>query len=236
MIGTHRDRHASGPSPVTETVAILAVVAVIAAAVIAVHVAAALDEWRQPSWNPLVLLLQAARGRLRLAPATVPLLAAVLGASSLLATAGVWTLGRRPRRHGADRAARLLATGRELVQVSARAAAKTADRFGVEHVGLPVARAVAGGQLLYATWEDMQTDIAGPRRLKTSARAIPTIAAAPGACFATSNKPDLYAATRLLREQHGEVWVLDPEGIAGEPAGGGGTRCPTSPPTAARPS
>ena len=32
-------------------------------------------------------------------------------------------------------------------------------------------------------------------------RAIPTLLAAPGAVFATSNKPDLYAATRLVREQ-----------------------------------
>ena len=218
MIGAHRDRHASGPSAVADTVAVLAVVAVFAAAVIVVHVAAVLDGWRQPSWNPLVLLLQAARGRLRLAPATVPLLAVLLGAGSVLAIAIVWGLrGRQPRR-GADRAARLLATGRELVPVSARAAAKTAERLGVEHVGIPVGRAVAGGRLIYASWEDMQTDICGPRRMKTSARAIPMILSAAGACFATSNKPDLYAATRLLREQRGRVWTLDPERIAGERA------------------
>ena len=73
----------------------------------------------------------------------------------------------------------------------------------------------------------MQTDIAGPRRQKTTARAIPTILSAPGAAFTTSNKPDSYAATRLLRERHGEVWTLDPEQLVGEPPPGGGTRSPT---------
>ena len=84
--------------------------------------------------------------------------------------------------------------------------------------GLPIARAVAGGQTLYATWEDMQCDIWGPRKGKSSSRAIPTVLAAPGAAFATSNKPDLYAATRAVREQHGRIWNFDPEAIAaGEP-------------------
>ena len=55
---------------------------------------------------------------------------------------------------------------------------------------------MSGGQTLYATWEDMQCDIWGPRKGKSSSRAIPTLLAAPGAAFATSNKPDLYAATR----------------------------------------
>ena len=38
--------------------------------------------------------------------------------------------------------------------------------------------------------------------------------AAPGAAFATSNKPDLYAATRGVREQRGRVWNFDPEQLA----------------------
>ena len=96
----------------------------------------------------------------------------------------------------------------------ARNAQATAERFGVEQPGLPIARAIAGGQTLYATWEDMQCDIWGPRKGKSSSRAIPTLLAAPGAAFATSNKPDLYAATRALREQHGRVWNFDPEAIA----------------------
>ena len=64
----------------------------------------------------------------------------------------------------------------------------------------------------------MQCDIWGPRKGKSSSRAIPTVLAAPGAAFATSNKPDLYAATRGLRERQGRVWNFDPEQLAaGEP-------------------
>ena len=96
-----------------------------------------------------------------------------------------------------------------------RNARETAKRFGVKQPGLPVARAVAGGGMLYATWEDMQCDIWGPRKGKSTGRAIPTLLAAPGAAFATSNKPDLYAATCGERERSGRVWNFDPEGIAG---------------------
>jgi len=98
--------------------------------------------------------------------------------------------------------------------VSHANAQATAKRFGVQQPGLPIARSVAGGQTLYATWEDMQCDIWGPRKGKSSSRAIPTLLAAPGAAFATSNKPDLHAATRSVREQHGRVWNFDPEAIA----------------------
>jgi type IV secretory pathway TraG/TraD family ATPase VirD4 len=144
--------------------------------------------------------------------ATVVLLLAI-------ATMIMWRLwGRRFGPTHPDRAARLLARGRQLHPVSERGVRKTAERFGIERPGLPVGYAVAGGKPLFASWEDVQTDIAGPRRLKTSARAIPTILSAPGACFATSNKPDLYAATRLLRERNGDVWTLDPEQLVGEPA------------------
>ena len=55
----------------------------------------------------------------------------------------------------------------------------------------------------------------GPAARKTATRAIPTLLAAPAAAFATSNKPDLYAATRLVREQSGEIWNFDPEQLAG---------------------
>ena len=215
-------RHATGPGAGSELTYLsfgaAAVVLVLVEA--AVHAGAALAGWRrQPTWNPLVLAIDLARGRVAWPSAAT---AVLIGTLVVLALAGgALAAGLLRRRRGPahpDRAARLMATGRDLASVSIQNAKRTADRFGVDAPGLPVARAIAGGQMLYATWEDMQTDIAGPRRLKTSARAIPTIVGAPGACFATSNKPDLYAATRLLREQRGKVWTLDPEGIAGEPA------------------
>jgi type IV secretory pathway TraG/TraD family ATPase VirD4 len=220
-MGRGEHRHSSGhPGPELTVILFAVIAAVLLAVEASVHVGAAIDGWRQqPPWSPLVLALDLAGGKVDWpAAATVVLVGVLLVLVAGGGTVGVMMLRRqRPAGHP-DRAARLLGTGRDLAPVSLQTVRRTAERFGVAQPGLPVARAVAGGQVIYASWEDMQTDIAGPRRLKTSARAIPTILAAPGPCFATSNKPDLYAATRLTREQHGRIWTLDPEGIAGEPA------------------
>ena len=53
----------------------------------------------------------------------------------------------------------------------------------------------------------------GPGAGKTTARAIPLTLAAPGPVVATSNKPDLWAATAAIRARHGPVWLFDPCGI-----------------------
>ncbi len=216
----HADRHATGPttlSPlVAGTLALLALVAVVGET--AAQAGAAIDHWRhRPPVDPLALVLELADGRTHWPPAGTPLLIAGASAGVLLLTGVVaWRMRRSPP--GADRAARLLGTPRDTHPVSLGNARKTAQRFGVEQPGLPIARAVAGGQTLYASWEDMQCDIWGPRKGKSSSRAIPTVLAAPGAAFATSNKPDLYAATRAVRERHGEIWNFDPEQLAaGEP-------------------
>jgi len=214
------DRHATGPQALSPllagTLALVALAAVAGEA--AAQAGASIDHWRQhPPVDPLALLLDLADGRTRWPPAGTPILIAAVAACALTVICVVLVRVRRPAT-GADRAARLLGTGRSMDPVSLANARATAERFGVEQPGLPIARAVAGGQALYATWEDMQCDIWGPRKGKSSSRAIPTLLAAPGAAFATSNKPDLYAATRSLREQRGRVWNFDPEAIAaGEP-------------------
>ena len=212
------DRHATGPQALSPllggTLALVALAAVAGEA--AAQGGAAIDHWRhRPPVDPLALALELADGRTRWPPAGTPLLIAAAGVYAVIVIGFV--LARARRRYagtGADRAARLLGTGRSAHPVSRRNAQATAKRFGVEQPGLPIARAVAGGQTLYATWEDMQCDIWGPRKGKSSSRAIPTLLAAPGAAFATSNKPDLYAATRAVREQRGRVWNFDPEAIA----------------------
>ena len=214
------DRHATGPSSLSPlllgTLALLALAGILAET--AAQAGAQLDHWHHhPPLDPLALALALADGRTRWPPAATPILIAAGLACLLLATALVALRVRRPAT-GADRAARLLSARVSAHPVSLANAKATASRFGVEQPGLPIARAIAGGQRLYATWEDMQCDIWGPRKGKSTARAIPTLLAAPGAAFATSNKPDLYAATRLLREQHGRVWNFDPEQLAaGEP-------------------
>jgi hypothetical protein len=221
-MGAEQHRHATGPPPFSPVAA--AAVAALALLIVAVEVAAqagaAIDHWRhRPPLDPLALGLDLADGRTGWPPASTPLLLAAAGVAVLLAAAGVLAVAsRRRRRTPADRAASLMGTGRHIHAISHRNARDTADRFGVQAPGLPIATAVVSGETLYATWEDMQCDIWGPRKGKTSARAIPTLLAAPGAAFGTTNKPDLYPATRLLRERHGEIWNFDPEGIvAGAP-------------------
>jgi len=214
------DRHATGPSTFSPllagTLALIALAAVAGEA--AAQAGAALDHFRhRPPLDPLALVLELIDGRTHWPPAGTPVLIAAAAAGVLIVACVVLARVRRPMT-GADRAARLLGTGHSQHPVSLSNARATAKRFGVEAPGLPIARAVAGGQTLYATWEDMQCDIWGPRKGKSTSRAIPTLLAAPGAAFATSNKPDLYAATRLVREQHGRIWNFDPEAIAaGEP-------------------
>ena len=210
------DRHATGPSTLspllTGTLALVTLAAVAGEA--AAQAGAAIDHWRhRPPVDPLALVLELADGRTRWPPAGTPILIAAAGACAVIVIGFVIARVRRSPT-GADRAARLLGTGRSVHPISRRNAQATARRFGVEQPGLPIARAIAGGQTLYATWEDMQCDIWGPRKGKSSSRAIPTLLAAPGAAFATSNKPDLYAATRSVREQGGRVWNFDPEAIA----------------------
>jgi type IV secretory pathway TraG/TraD family ATPase VirD4 len=197
---------------VAGALALLALAAVAGEA--AAQAGAALDHWHhRPPLDPLALVVELADGRTRWPPASTPILIAAAAVCVLIAAPVALARLRRPAT-GADRAARLLGTGRSIHPVSVGNARATAKRFGIEQPGLPIARGVAGGQALYATWEDMQCDIWGPRKGKSTGRAIPTLLAAPGAAFATSNKPDLYAATRSLREQHGQIWNFDPETIA----------------------
>jgi type IV secretory pathway TraG/TraD family ATPase VirD4 len=183
----------------------------------AAQLGARLDRWRHPPpIAPLSLALELADGKTGWPPAATPIAAIACGLTALLMIAiAVSVFRARSRRTHADRAAAVMARGRDIHPVSRANARATAKRFGINQEGLPVGRAIGSGQALYATWEDMQCDIWGPRRGKTSARAIPTLLSAPGAAFATSNKPDLHSATRQLREQSGQVWNFDPEQIAG---------------------
>jgi type IV secretory pathway TraG/TraD family ATPase VirD4 len=218
-VARQADRHATGPSTLSPLLAgTLVVVALIALVVeVAAQAGAALDHWRhRPPLDPLALVLELADGRIHWPATGTPIVVAAAGL--LVAIAAGFALVRARSRSAdtrVDRAARLLATGRDLHPISRRNAQATAKRFAVEPPGLPIATTVAGGQTLYATWEDMQCDIWGPRKGKSSSRAIPTLLAAPGAAFATSNKPDLYAATALARAQRGRVWNFDPGALAG---------------------
>ncbi len=123
--------------------------------------------------------------------------------------------GSRRKRSRVDRAATYMGRGRDVEALGRKSAASTATRLGVAgSPGVPIGRAIAGGQLLYGSWEDMHIDIWGPRTGKTTSRAVPAILDAPGAVLVTSNKRDVVDATRDVREDRGPVWVFDPQGIA----------------------
>ncbi|RRD47671.1 conjugal transfer protein [Arachnia propionica] len=131
--------------------------------------------------------------------------------------AGLLIRHRRLRSSRVDRNAAWLGVGRDIQPLTTKAVAATAQRLGVEKaIGVPIGRTVKGGVAIYGSWEDMQVDIWGPRTGKTTARAIPAILEAPGAVLVTSNKRDVVDATRDPRARKGEIWIFDPQGVAGE--------------------
>nr|WP_269811282.1 type IV secretory system conjugative DNA transfer family protein [Kineosporia rhizophila] len=81
--------------------------------------------------------------------------------------------------------------------------------------GTVLGREVGSGQPVLAGWEDVQVQIWGPRRGKTTTQAVPSLLAAPGPAIATSNKRDLLDASAGMRAKRGRVWVFDPQGVAG---------------------
>jgi type IV secretory pathway TraG/TraD family ATPase VirD4 len=213
-------RRASGPVADPEMVlagaAIVVVLLAVAVIVAATHLAVWVDGSHQRlAGNPVALIGDLVRGRERW-PARIVPIAATLG-GLLIAVAGVVAWGMRGFwRANVDRAARWTGQGKEIGRLSSRAATRVATRLGVRTPGLPIARAVRGGQMLWAGWEDAAVDIWGPRTGKTTSRAIPSILAAPGAVLATSNKRDVVDATRDVRARQGPVWVFDPQEIADE--------------------
>ncbi len=202
--------------------AVLALVVTVVGAVAgAAHVGRHLDGGGPPlPGNPFELVIGLARGTVAWpAPAT----AVLLGLSAAGAAVGLLAAGRRlragTRSSRVDRAAGHMGRGRDLQALGRRGASVTAARLGVSGApGLPVAAHVPSGQVLHSSWEDVCVDIWGPRTGKTTSRAVPAILAAPGAVVATSNKRDLLDATRDPRARVGQVWVFDPQAIAGEPA------------------
>jgi type IV secretory pathway TraG/TraD family ATPase VirD4 len=145
-------------------------------------------------------------------------LAALLLALTAMGTGVGWGVLRwRRSRTRVDHTASYLGQGADIHALSHDNAAQVAQRLGVAHTpGVPIGQALSSGKPLYGSWEDMHIDIWGPRTGKTTSRAVPAILQTPGAVLVTSNKRDVVDATRDPRAATGEVWVFDPQGIAGE--------------------
>ena len=180
----------------------------------ALRLAAAIDGVQPLPLHPIQALVALRQGA-GIPPSTVPVLGAGVGLLALLATLAGWAVHRhRSRRSRVDRAAAKMGRGRDIARLGHRGGTDTSRRLGVTGPGLPIGRAVAGGQRLFSSYEDVCIDIWGPRTGKTTSRAIPVILAAPGTVIATSNKRDLLDTTRDPRAERGPVWVFDPQGIA----------------------
>ncbi|MFF0991270.1 type IV secretory system conjugative DNA transfer family protein [Kocuria nitroreducens] len=115
-----------------------------------------------------------------------------------------------------DRAAVRMAAVRDVAPFTEKQARAKAARFGVDTPGVMIGKMVRGGHTLYASWEDTLVHIWGTRTGKTTSQAAPSIIEAPGPVIATSNKRDLSDLTRDIRAANGDVWVFDPQGVAGE--------------------
>ncbi|QHC61099.1 type IV secretory system conjugative DNA transfer family protein [Rathayibacter sp. VKM Ac-2760] len=170
--------------------------------------------------DPFEILSGLARGTVTWSSSATMIAAAAGGIIVLVALWFLWmkALGRKGRAN-VDRAARYMATERDLAPMLSKEAMKKSKRLGVEgSPGVPVGRLVSTGKMLYASFEDMITVVAGPRVGKSTSLVIPAIIAAPGAVVTTSNKRDVLDATRDVREKDGPVWVFDPQRVAREDA------------------
>jgi type IV secretory pathway TraG/TraD family ATPase VirD4 len=172
------------------------------------------------STNPLAVLLQLAAGDVPW-PRQATYALVIITLAAAVAAVGLFVLVRwlRRRHTRVDHAARHLGRGRDIAPTSRQSVTAIAERLGVvaDTPGVFLGNTVAGRNGIWASWEDMMIEIAGPRTGKTTSRAVPAIVDAPGAVIATSNKRDILDATRLLREREGDVWVFDPQQVAAEP-------------------
>ncbi len=215
-------RRSQGPPVDVEVIAAAVAIGVLIGVSFAItlgaHLAATIDGLHeQLPVNPIALVTGVLKHKVPWPRYATPI--AVAAAVLLAGIAGwVWWLAARRDGH-VDRAARWMGRGQAIASLSEKAAREKARNFGVDSPGLPIARSVAGNRALYADYESVACDIWGPRKGKTTSRAIPTIMAAPGAVLVTSNKRDVVDATRDPRSQRGRVWVFDPQAIAGERVG-----------------
>ncbi|MWV51535.1 TraM recognition domain-containing protein (plasmid) [Rathayibacter sp. VKM Ac-2803] len=170
--------------------------------------------------DPFEILSGLARGTVTWSSSATMIAAAAGGVIALVALWFLWmkALGRKGRAN-VDRSARYMATERDLAPMLSKQAMKKSKRLGVDgSPGVPVGRLVSTGKMLYASFEDMITVVAGPRVGKSTSLVIPAIIVAPGAVVTTSNKRDVLDATRDVREKDGPVWVFDPQRVAREDA------------------
>ncbi|MFD4371097.1 type IV secretory system conjugative DNA transfer family protein [Streptomyces sp. NPDC058486] len=135
----------------------------------------------------------------------------------------VWGIRLTVRRH---RNPSGLATLHQVRELTPRPAARTATRLraslkGADPKKLPardrgvlLGNHLPSGVELRGSDEDTYVAVMAPRAGKSTSIAIPVAEEAPAALFMTSNKADVYAATRASRSGAGTIWALDTQGVA----------------------
>src|SRR3954452_25366956 len=96
--------------------------------------------------------------------------------------------------------------------VVTRPSLKNPNRATMRDVGISLGR--QGLRQLYASLEEVVLAVAPPRSGKT-AWIGNVVIDAPGACVATSTRPDLYKHTARLRAGEGPVEIFNPEDLGG---------------------
>lgn len=167
--------------------------------------------------NPLTTIFELAFGKRE---GSIGLALSIFGAACVMTVivTSVWSMiaGRGRRKRG-DEMSNL--TGTDVEELQEKTVREKAKRWGIDDaVGLPVGRTVKGGELLFSSFEDVCTLIAGMRTGKTTSWVIPRIMSAPGCVLVTSNKRDVVDATRYARLEKtaAKYWIFDPQMVCRE--------------------
>lgn len=176
------------------------------------------DEWLPGGANPLNVAIAAIKAR-----EPVGMWHGVFGAAALTLLLGAVfltaTLVRRHRsRHpDIDKAAKYLGKGEVFTAKAVEEHARKAGLTTGEQTSLAVAKVVRTDQWFHVGFRDNLTEIMGPGSGKTTGSVVPLALDAPGAVWATSNKPELAALLGTSRDDKGKCWIFDPQRVAEEP-------------------
>ena len=197
--------------------------AVLLCIVLAVVITLVLSWWAgtflaggDPSGNPIQGVFESVTGQ-----RPWPWQSTAIAVASVVAIAAVAlpiAVRRAKGRTEVDRAARTMVAPNKLRGVSPKESHRLMpqlDKSDPRSWGFLLGTTVVGDKPVYLSWEMVMVALAGTRMGKTVALAVRATLAAPGPAIVTSNKPDLYAATRLGREQCGRAWVSDLQGVSG---------------------
>jgi len=151
-------------------------------------------------------------------PGPAGFIVAAVTVTTVMMTAAIYVVRRLPASRGRDgfasRAdlARTLAIKAVIASAAFTRPSLSGRKVTLADAGVLLGVTVPGSRRLAVSVEDSAVVMAAPRLGKTSQVIIPWVADWPGPALVTSIRPDVLAATALLRRKHGPAVVLDPTG------------------------